>query len=191
LKDVLAKSAFAGLLCSTLFATSAAQTAIPNATTAWKNGGFHVDAAGVISRSDIVLGRPNQEAGQAMPLGNGRLGVAVWSEEGLTAQLNRADTLPDRLSPGQVVVPGLAALTQAKNYSGRLDLYNGEFQERGGGMTATAYVQPHTDVLIVDVTGAIPAGTQTAQLKLWKPRAPQATVNSHLLLVTRLAGSEV
>jgi hypothetical protein len=122
LKDVFAKSAFAALLCSALFATSAAQTALPNTTTAWKDGRFHVDVAGVISRSDIVLARPNKEAGQAMSLGNGRLGVAVWSEDGLTAQLNRADTLPDRLSPGQVVLPGLAALTQAKNYSGRLDL---------------------------------------------------------------------
>jgi len=50
-------------------------------------------------RSDIVLERPNRDASQAMPLGNGRLGVAVWAAEGLTAQLNRADTLPDRLSP--------------------------------------------------------------------------------------------
>jgi hypothetical protein len=33
-----------------------------------------------------------------MPLGNGRLDVAVWSGDGFTAQLNRADTLPDRLS---------------------------------------------------------------------------------------------
>src|SRR5438270_4265060 len=86
LKDVFAKSAFAALFCSALFATSAAQTALPNATTAWKDGHFHVDVAGVISRSDIVLARPNEEAGQAMSLGNGRLGVAVWSEDGLTAQ---------------------------------------------------------------------------------------------------------
>src|ERR1700731_5492235 len=123
-------------------------------TTAWHNGGFHVDVAGVIGRSDIVLGRANVDAGEALPLGNGRLGVAVWAADGLTAQLNRADTLPDRLSPGQVVIPGLAAMTQAKDFAGRLDLYNGEVQERGGGMHAAVYVQHGTDTLVIDVTGA-------------------------------------
>ena len=154
----------------------ALQTAGIGSTTAWQDGRFHVDTPGVVSRSDIVLGRPNLEAGQAMSLGNGRLGVAVWSADGLTAQLNRADTLPDRLSPGSVVIPGLAGLTQAKDYSGRLDLYNGEFREHGGGMTATAYVQPGSDVLVIDVTGADPAKTQTARLELWKPRTPRASV---------------
>ncbi len=110
-----------------------------------------------------------------MPLGNGRLGVAVWAASGLTAQLNRVDTLPHRDSPGQVILPGLSALTQAKDYSGRLDLYNGEFKEQGGGMTATAYVQPDTDTLIIDVTGANPNQPQTAQLKLWSPRKPQGS----------------
>src|SRR5258707_8502123 len=82
-------------------------------TTAWKDGSFHMDRAGVVERSDIVFGQPNLKANQAAPLGNGRLGVALWSEDGLTAQLNRVDTLPGRLSPGQVSIPGLAALTAA------------------------------------------------------------------------------
>jgi len=98
----------------------------PGSTTAWRDGRFHVDVAGVVSRSSIILGTPNLEAEQAMPLGNGRLGVAVWSENGFTAQLNRADTMPGRLSPGDVVIPGLAAITEAKHYSGRLNLYDGE-----------------------------------------------------------------
>ncbi len=146
-------------------------------TTAWRDGTFHVDTAALIGRSTIVLGKANRQASEAMPLGNGRLGVAVWSAEGLTAQLNRADTLPDRLSPGQVVIPGLTSLTTAADYAGSLDLYNGEFREQGGGMTATAYVQPDTDVLVIDVTGANPGESQTAMLKLWPPREPRAMVN--------------
>jgi alpha-L-fucosidase 2 len=67
-----------------------------NGTTAWHDGRFHVNVAGVIGRSDIVLERANVGAGEALPLGNGRLGVAVWAAAGLTAQLNRADTLPER-----------------------------------------------------------------------------------------------
>ena len=151
-----------------------AQSPVAESTTAWHDGKFQVDVAGVLSRSSIVLEKPNLKSTQAMPLGNGRLGVAVWSEEGLTAQLNRADTLPDRLSPGEVVIPGLSALIEATDYSGRLNLYDGQFEERGGGLTATAYVQPDTDTLIIDVTGAPPQQTQTALLRLWAPRTPTA-----------------
>jgi len=167
-------------LCAAFAAASAAQSTASNSTTAWHNGKFQVDVAAVIGRSDIVLGQPNLDASQAMPLGNGQLGVAVWSADGFTAQLNRNDTLPDRLSPGQVVIPGLSALTAAQDYSGRLDLYNGEFEEHGSGMTATAYVQPGTATLIIDVTGAPPAKTQTAQLKLWAPRKPAAAAEARI-----------
>ena len=142
-------------------------------TTAWHAGAFHVDVPGVVGRSDVVLQRPNTDQKQSMPLGNGTLGAAVWSADGFTAQLNRADTMPDRLSPGQLVIPGLAALTSAPDYTARLDLYNGTFVESGGGMTATAYVQSGTDELVVDVRGADPKTPQTATLKLWEPRTPQ------------------
>src|SRR3984885_2468801 len=144
-------------------------------TTAWKAGHFDVDAGGLLSRSDIVLGTPNARPGEAMPMGNGRLGIAVWAADGFTAQLNRGDTLPHRDSPGQLVIPGLAALTSAKDFSGRLDLYKGSFVEHGGGMNLTAYVQVSTDTFVVEVTGADPSVTQTATLRLWEPRKPNAT----------------
>ena len=123
---------------------------------AWNKGVYAIDRKGVVERSDIVLQRPNSLPGEAMPLGNGRLGVAVWAQEGFTAQLNRGDTFPLRLSPGQVVLPGLEKLTQASDYQGRLNLYNGEFEESGGGMTATVYLDESLDVLVVDVKGADP-----------------------------------
>jgi alpha-L-fucosidase 2 len=151
-----------------------AQSPTLKTASAWHDGRFQVDVPGVIGRSNIVLDKPNLEDTQSMPLGNGRLGVAVWSANGFTAQLNRNDTLPARLSPGRIEISGLTRLTQAKDYAGRLDLYRGEFQERGGGMTATAYVEPDNDVLIVDVSGADPTAQQTAILRLWAPRTPQA-----------------
>jgi alpha-L-fucosidase 2 len=150
----------------------------PPATTAWRDGAFHLNTGRVVSESDIILGQPNLKAVEALPLGNGRLGVAVWSADGMTIQLNRADTLPHRLSPGQVTIPGLARLTHAADYAGRLDLYNGAFIERGGGMSATVYVQPQSDTLIVNVTGADPSQPQTATLQLWEPRAPKASAHS-------------
>jgi hypothetical protein len=167
-----------------LVGSSVAQSAARDVSTAWHEGRFHVDVAGVIGRSDIVLGKPNADAAEAMPLGNGRLGVAVWSADGLTAQLNRGDTMPDRWSPGQVVIPGIATLTRAKDYSGRLDLYHGEFREQGGGMTVTAWVEPDTDALIVDVTGANPHEIQTAQLRLWAPRTPLAQAKGQVGLLS-------
>jgi alpha-L-fucosidase 2 len=146
-------------------------------STAWKDGHFSIDTAGLLSRSDIFLGRPNTLPAEAMPMGNGRLGIAVWAADGFTAQLNRVDTLPHRDSPGQLVIRGLATLTSAGDFTGRLDLFNGTLIEHGGGMALTAYVQVSTDTFIVDVTGADPNVTQTAELRLWPPRQPEATAS--------------
>ncbi|HZU55997.1 MAG TPA: hypothetical protein VFA06_09045 [Actinocrinis sp.] len=150
-------------------------------TTAWQNGAFSENTAGVVDRSDVILGSPNSQAAQSLPLGNGSLGVAAWAAGGFTAQLNRADTLPGRKSPGQVVIPGLAKLTSAPNFTGRLDLYDGVLTESGGGMTMRAFVAQgsaqSSDELIVDVTGADPSTTQTADVHLWSGRAPSAAAS--------------
>ena len=164
------RAAFIALLLSASLSSRAGRD-----STAWRDGIFHVNVAHVVSESDIVLGRPNTDPTEALPLGNGRLGAAVWSANGMTIQLNRADTLPHRLSPGQITIPGLAKLTSARDYQGRLDLYSGSFVERGGGISATVYLQPQSDTLIIDVTGADPAQPQTATLQLWEPRAPKTT----------------
>jgi len=146
-------------------------------TTAWQNGGFAVNQGGVVSRDDIVLGRPNTAGTQSLPLGNGSLGVAAWAANGFTAQLNRSDTMPLRLSPGQVQIPGLSAMTSASNFSGTLDLYNGVLDESGGGMTMQAWVPAGKDELVVNVTGASAGTRQTATLGLWSGRSPAATAS--------------
>jgi alpha-L-fucosidase 2 len=171
---LLTSTAAAAALIITLGA--AAQQSPP--TTAWRSGHFVVDTAALLSRSDIVLTQPNSLPEQAMPMGNGRLGAAIWSADGFTAQLNRADTLPRRDSPGQLIIPGLAALASASDFKGRVDLYNGTLVEHGGGLTVTAWVQVSTDTFVVDVTGADPDAMQTAELRLWPPRTPQATVSA-------------
>jgi alpha-L-fucosidase 2 len=149
-------------------------------TTGWKDGAFNIDVRQVVGRSDIVLQRPGLKREEAMPIGNGRLGLGVWAEECYTAQLNRQDTLPQRMSPGQIVLPGLCKLTSAADFSGRLDLYNGEFVERGGGMSATTYVDDELDVMVVEVKGANPNVPQTAELRLWPPRKPEVDVEGKL-----------
>ncbi|MBD0737962.1 fascin domain-containing protein [Streptomyces sp. CBMA29] len=168
----------AGLLTAGLLVPAAAPpAAAATATTAWQNGGFHVDTPNVIRRSYIVLGSPNSAAAQSLPLGNGSLGAAAWAAGGFTAQLNRADTLPGRKSPGQVRIPGLSALTTASDFKGSLDVYTGVLTESGGGMTLKSWVSATKDELIVDVTGADPGAQQTATLSLWSGRGPQAAVS--------------
>jgi hypothetical protein len=142
------------------------------ATTAWQNGSFSLNRSGVVAESDIVLGAANTADSQSMPLGNGSLGVAAWAANGFTAQLNRSDTMPYRLSPGQVNIPGLSAMTSASNFSGTLDLYNGVLDETGGGMSMQAWVPAGKDELIVNVTGANPGTQETATLNLWSGRSP-------------------
>ena len=149
-------------------------------TTAWRNGAFAESTGGVVSRSDVVLSRPNTAASQFMPLGNGMLGVAAWAADGFTAQLNRSDTLPYRVSPGQVEIPGLAALTSAANFTGTLDLYNGVLNESGGGMTLRTWVPANKSELVVDVTGAKPGVRQTARLSLWSGRTPAAVASGKI-----------
>jgi hypothetical protein len=146
-------------------------------TTAWQNGAFSENVGGIVSRSDVFLGKPNTLDTQSMPLGNGSLGVAEWAANGFTAQLNRSDTMPDRLSPGQVQIPGLSAMTSASNFTGSLDLYNGVLDESGGGMTMQAWVPAGKDELVVDVTGANPSTQQTATLNLWSGRTPTAAAS--------------
>jgi len=154
-------------------------------TTAWRNGQFVVDTANVVRRSDVVLKHANTTNSQFIPFGNGSLGVASWAANGFTAQLNRNDTMPNRLSPGQVTIPGLSKLTSASNFSGYLDLYDGVLHESGGGMTLTAYVRADAPELVIDVTGADPNTTQTAQVALWSGRSTSAQASGSVATLSQ------
>ena len=133
----------------------------------WQNRG------GVVTRSNVILERPNLKATEAMPLG-----AAVWAEDGLTVQLNRRDTLPLRLSPGQITLPALKSINEAADYSGQLNLYDGEFTAQGGGASLRVYVDDRIDALVIEVAGLDPSAEQTARLHLWAPRKPLAMVSN-------------
>src|SRR5436305_14953492 len=167
----------AGLALTGIIATGAHAA---TGTAAWPAGAFSVNVANLVRRSDVVLGAPNSKPEQAMPLGNGVLGAALWAAGGCTAQLNRSDTQPLRLSPGWLTIPGLARLTGAADFAAHLDLYDATLVESGGGMTATVYLRADKDELVVDVTGAAPAATQTAQVQLWSGRSPRAQTSGHV-----------
>jgi hypothetical protein len=155
------------------------------ASTAWHDGRFDVQTRQVVSRSDVILAAPNTAAADSLDLGNGRVGAAAWNPAtGFHAQLNRSDTFPFRPSPGWLIVPGLSAMTTAPDFSSRLDLYDGVLHESGGGMTLTAYMRSDKDELVVDVTGANPASTQTAWIVNW-------TETSGVKPLSRSAGGSI
>jgi alpha-L-fucosidase 2 len=135
---------------------------------------FAMDTAGDVARSDIAIGQPNVLPSQAMGLGNGELGAAFWSANGLTIQLNRIDTLPHRRSPGQVVLPDLKVMTSDRNFRGRVRLYDGVLEESGGGVVMRAWVDHDTDRVVIDLTGLPATSPQRVQLHLWEPRSPKA-----------------
>ena len=93
------------LLAGVIAASGTPALAEAGPATAWQQGRFAVDVPDVVSSAYIVLQRPGALPQESMPLGNGTLGAAVWAANGFTAQLNRADTLPDRKSPGWLVIP--------------------------------------------------------------------------------------
>jgi hypothetical protein len=132
----------------------------------------------VVSRSNVTLLHANPSPTQLMPIGNGSLGAAVWAAGGFTAQLNRADTMPDRKSPGWLTVPGLSKITSAGDFKGTLDLCNGMITESGAGMSAKIFVRADADELVVDVTGADPNSNQTATVAAdWGTRNPTAAAS--------------
>lgn len=152
-------------------------------TTAWRpagggNGEFVVDTPNLVRSSDIVLDAVPAQGKQSMPIGNGVFGAAVWAQKGFTAQLNRDDTMPGRKSAGQLVIPGLQAMTAADDYHATLDLYDATFRQSGGGMTATTYVRADKDEIVTDVTGADPSAEQTASVDLQAGRNPTAALTA-------------
>src|SRR6478736_6350038 len=157
-------------LLAVLICAAAAGGPAHAATTAWSGGAFNVDTANLVRRSNIVLGRAPALPRQSMDLGNGSFGVAAWAANGFTAQLNRADTLPNHRSAGQLVIPSLATMTGASDYKATVDLYDATYRQSGGGMTATTYVRADKDELVIDVTGADPASAQTATIDLQSGR---------------------
>src|SRR4051812_21213736 len=166
----------AGLLAAVACVAAAAGPA-QAATPARADGGFKVDKSNLLRRSNIMVGRAPTLPQQCMDLGNWTLRHAAWAATGFTAQLNRADTLPNHRSAGQLVIPGLAAMTSAPDYKGTVDLYDATYRQSGGGMTATTYVRANKDELVVDVTGADPASTQSATIDLQAGRNATAAAS--------------
>ncbi|HEY2510266.1 MAG TPA: hypothetical protein VGI39_05400 [Polyangiaceae bacterium] len=151
---------------------------------------FTIDAPNVVRRSNLVLSHPNTAPTDAMALGNGTLGMAVWGASGLTAQINRSDTFPDRKAVAQLTVPGLAPLLGAADFAGKVDLYDATLEESGGGMTASVFVRADAQEIVIDVTGADPSSSQTARLQLWSGRSPATNASGGIATLSETWGDD-
>ena len=168
--------AVAAVLVTAALGGTPAASAATN-TTAWQNGAFSENTGGVVSRSDVFLGQPNTADSQSLPLGNGSLGVAAWAAGGFTAQLNRSDTMPNRLSPGQVQIPGLArddVGVELHRHARPLQRGAGRVRRRddhagvGAGRQGRADRERHRRQ---------PGTQETADLHLWSGRSPAAAAS--------------
>ncbi|MGJ9412901.1 hypothetical protein ACHAAC_09350 [Aeromicrobium sp. CF4.19] len=171
----------AGALAWTLLpATVSAEPDSDGATTAWRAGSLVTETADLVGRSDLVLEKAPWRPDQAVPLGDGSTGAAVWSQDGLTAQLNRGDTVPDMPSAGHLVIPGLHEMASADDYTGRLSAHDATLTQSGAGISARTWMRPDSDQLVVEVSGLDPREEQEAFLRLWGDRSPEATARGRV-----------
>jgi len=144
----------------------------------WNGEQLQFDTARHVGRSDVILEGPPSQPEQSMAIGNGRLGAAVWAQEGFTAQLNPNHTVgAGWKSAGNLVVPGVADLVEADDYAGRVDLYEGVFRQSGGGMTAETYVHAEQNLFVLAVEGADPESEYGARLELPDGRDSETTID--------------
>ncbi len=83
-----------GVLVAGLALATSRTAAAETRTTAWRGGTFVVDTPNLVRRSDVVLGRPNAEPKQFMPLGNGTLGHRRVGRERLHRPVEPARHVP-------------------------------------------------------------------------------------------------
>lgn len=173
-------------IVATLLAGSAVLIDAPlhaEGTTAWSDGKMQIDGAALASRSNLIYKvAPTRERDFA-PLGNGKVGAAVWAGDGFTAQMNDLDIILLARSSGRLVIPGLSAMTTASDYKGVLDFSKGRFVQTGGGIKAVTYVDSARKNLIVEVTGVAPGSAHSAKIMLWSGRHPTITVDAANKLV--------
>nr|MCU0781934.1 DUF4082 domain-containing protein [Akkermansiaceae bacterium] len=132
------------------------------------NGTLALDRAAWLARNNLVYQSPPFRKTEAIPLGSGRVGCALWidPESGLTAQLNRPEGVPAMASIGRIEIPRLGRMVSARDYRGVLALRDGIFTQTAGPLTVTAFFRWAGEELVIDVSGAAPEEAVTVSLTL-------------------------
>ncbi len=174
-----------GLLQSLAIAAEPQQIPYGSASATWL-----FDAAGLVSRNDVLYTSPSVEPWEAMPVGGGDLSAMVRCDgQDLHLHLTKSDAwgyqaAPDALlgtrffnnvSPGHIRI-GLgdrARKLASKRFRQRLDLYSGRIVvtlgEGDAAVRISIWGHPHRDVLIVEVSDPQPGlGTLSVELSEWR-----------------------
>ena len=130
------------------------------------NGDLNLDRNAWLARNNLVYLSPPFRKTDAIPLGSGRVGAAMWidRENGLTAQLNRPEGVPAMAGLGTLQITNLAGLVAAQDYQGVLSLHDGVFTQQAGGLTVTSFFRWGGEELVIDVQGANPDELVTVRL---------------------------
>jgi alpha-L-fucosidase 2 len=134
-------------------------------------GALNVDYAAYFPKNDIVYNKPNTNPLYGLPLGNGRTGALVWSENGLTMQVSGVDLSQQSAYAGGLVSfntnPALDAGGGA--FQQRLASYDGEIVTKyGADRTVTILGAAGSEVIgihVVDTRAGVTSAT--VDLSLW------------------------
>ncbi len=149
-------------------------------------------------RNDVVYLAPATEPYEALPLGNGRLGVMVGSGGGLSfrfypgnffASANQNQAL---IGSGEVLLE-LPAGWHDGFLEQRLELYNGRIVTRYQAGTVTAWIAEGKDLLVVEIEGNEPLGELRLYLSGWpRPQdqpAPKAVAGEGTVSLVTVGAS--
>jgi alpha-L-fucosidase 2 len=139
-------------------------------------GALNVDYAAYFPKNDIVYNKPNTNPLYGLPVGNGRTGALVWSENGLTMQVSGVDLSQQSAYAGGLVSfntnPAIDAGGGA--FQQRLAPYDGELVTKYGSeaskdvRTVTILGAPNSEVIGIHVADARAGVTSaTVDLSLW------------------------
>ncbi|MBN8456932.1 MAG: hypothetical protein J0M04_03735 [Verrucomicrobia bacterium] len=130
------------------------------------DGDLRFDRAAWLARNSLVYQSPPFRKTEAIPLGSGRVGAAMWIDPlgGLTAQINRPEGVPALSGLGKIEIPQLAGMTAAQDYQGVLSLRDGIFTQTGDGFIVTSFFRWGGEELVIDVRGADPETPVTVRL---------------------------
>ncbi|HLK61424.1 MAG TPA: DUF5703 domain-containing protein, partial [Chthonomonadaceae bacterium] len=179
-----------------LTAENTAHAVVPNGKLPANNGiafngtALNVDYAAYLAQHDLVYQVPPSSGTEAMPMGDGDLGVSLWCPKHLTFQIQKSDlwadppTAPEntrpqpqlwrQLSAGALSILGESELLAAPtHFEQRLSLYNGIITLKAdaaqGSCQMTAFVAATAGVLVVHYQDqTLRNSNRQIELSLWR-----------------------
>ncbi len=155
-------------------------------------GALKVDYPAFMSRNDVVYLSPPEEGWENLPLGNGRLGAALWQPEGIVLQLNTALSAVYNGAIARVCLnsaPGL--LDGLKSYEMRLAPYDAgvtvHLGYEKGEVRVRTFIPADTDAVVMEVEDTRPGVPHRLGLETWRETASTAMDGNRIVVSDKLS----